>query len=115
MSVHGKVQAALRQGTLQRPARCQDCDRRVPLVAHHDDYSKPLEIRWLCRSCHRSWHAQFGAGLNATGVAPVSIRLPESMHDRLRESAEANERTVSQEARLAISRHVEAESAKAAA
>lgn len=49
------------------------------------------------------------------GVSVISLRLPEAMHDRLRESAEANERTVSQEARLAISRHVEAESAKAAA
>lgn len=23
---------------------------------HHDDYSKPLEIRWLCRSHHRQHH-----------------------------------------------------------
>ena len=26
--------------------------------AHHDDYLKPLEIRWLCRPCHADEHRQ---------------------------------------------------------
>lgn len=25
--------------------------------AHHDDYSKPYEVRWLCRRHHREAHA----------------------------------------------------------
>lgn len=24
--------------------------------AHHDDYSKPLNIRWLCPAHHKQWH-----------------------------------------------------------
>ena len=30
--------------------------------AHHDDYSKPLEVRWLCREHHREVHAKLVQG-----------------------------------------------------
>lgn len=26
--------------------------------AHHEDYSKPLDVRWMCFSCHRAEHGQ---------------------------------------------------------
>ncbi|EEE04594.1 gene 26 protein [Burkholderia multivorans CGD2M] len=29
--------------------------------AHHDDYSKPLEIQWLCHSHHMLRHAMLRA------------------------------------------------------
>jgi hypothetical protein len=34
---------------------CEICGN-VKVDAHHDDYYKPLEVRWLCRSHHVEWH-----------------------------------------------------------
>lgn len=39
-----------------KPSNCTDCGRKNKLDAHHDDYSKPLEVRWLCRLCHKKAH-----------------------------------------------------------
>lgn len=44
------VSNALRDGRLhRRPCRCGA--KRVQ--AHHHDYSKPLDVEWLCFRCHR--------------------------------------------------------------
>jgi hypothetical protein len=43
---------------------CEICGNEKS-VAHHDDYDKPLNIRWLCQAHHKQWHAEHGEGLNA--------------------------------------------------
>jgi transketolase len=55
---HYAVQAALRNGTLVRPATClsEGCDRTPH--AHHADYSKPLEVEWLCARHHYKLHRE---------------------------------------------------------
>lgn len=42
---------ALRDGKLFRQP-CEACGA-TQTQAHHDDYSKPLDVRWLCFRCHR--------------------------------------------------------------
>ena len=37
---------------------CEICGKTENIDAHHDDYSKPLEVKWLCRLCHREHHAE---------------------------------------------------------
>jgi hypothetical protein len=46
------VQNALRRGKLVRPTKCQDCGIECKPEASHGDYSKPLDVKWLCRPCH---------------------------------------------------------------
>lgn len=48
------VKYALRSGDLIRLA-CEMCGAE-PAQAHHDDYAKPLEVRWLCRVHHGEVH-----------------------------------------------------------
>ena len=43
---------------------CELCGCTENIHAHHDDYSKPLNIRWLCAAHHRQWHVKNGNGKN---------------------------------------------------
>ena len=49
-----KVGNAVRDGRLLKQP-CEVCGETV-VEAHHDDYSKPLDVRWLCNEHHREWH-----------------------------------------------------------
>lgn len=51
------VLVAMRQGKLKRQP-CEKCGSARYIQAHHDDYSKPLEVRWLCAICHKRHHAE---------------------------------------------------------
>lgn len=55
---HAAVGKAVRAGTIVRPECCSSCGEARPVVAHHEDYDKPLDIVWLCRSCHRRRHSE---------------------------------------------------------
>lgn len=50
------VRTALRNGSLLRPSKCSECNKECIPEAHHPDYNKPLEIKWLCKSCHEDTH-----------------------------------------------------------
>lgn len=44
---------AISRGEIVNPRRCQRCGVEIQMIeAHHADYTKPLEIEWLCRECH---------------------------------------------------------------
>lgn len=46
------VNNEIRMGRMVRPATCSICESTGKIQGHHEDYSKPLEVIWACRSCH---------------------------------------------------------------
>ena len=52
-NARAKVYQGLKRGNLLK----QNCPcGSEKSEAHHEDYSKPLEVIWLCRSCHSDEH-----------------------------------------------------------
>lgn len=52
----GRVETALRWGKMKK-GHCEvgkNCLGRIE--SHHDDYSKPLDVRWLCKKHHEDEH-----------------------------------------------------------
>lgn len=46
---------ALRDGRIIPAESCEVCGHDFSFYrreAHHDDYAKPLEVRWVCSKCH---------------------------------------------------------------
>ena len=43
---------ALKMGRIIKGENCEHCGQKIKLEMHHPDYSKPLEVQWLCTKCH---------------------------------------------------------------
>jgi len=83
----GMAEKAIKRGTLI-PQPCEVCgcngtmkDGRNKIQAHHDDYNKPLEVRWLCQEHHHEWHKtnkpiQRRGGAEPTGIDIIAGGFP---------------------------------------
>lgn len=49
---HVILNRAVNSGKIQRPNNCSQCNKECKPDGHHEDYSRPLSIVWLCRACH---------------------------------------------------------------
>ena len=52
---YSTVGNALNSGLISKEP-CKICGSIKNIHAHHDDYSKPLIVEWLCHDCHMFWH-----------------------------------------------------------
>lgn len=55
---------AVRLGNKHRPTTCSTCHIPGRIEGHHYDYSKPLDVIWLCSGCHADLH-KIGLGDNS--------------------------------------------------
>jgi hypothetical protein len=59
-----RAQSLLRKAVacefVKRPSVCSECGKHAQIHAHHPDYDKPLDVIWLCGSCHNRLHGVVG-------------------------------------------------------
>lgn len=54
------VGIAVESGKLVRPAECSECGGSAGRIhGHHEDYSRPLDVEWLCHDCHMKRHRKY--------------------------------------------------------
>lgn len=88
-NAHSRVQRALKSGKLVRPDRCERCgaadvrlrDGRSGLHAHHADYSRPLDVEWLCVTCH--------LGVRGKASRRIHVIMEPEFRDRIDAAATA--------------------------
>jgi hypothetical protein len=56
------AQRAIRMGSIKRQS-CEICGS-PETHAHHDDYARPLDVRFLCQRHHSAWHVEHGEAPN---------------------------------------------------
>ncbi len=49
---HVILNRAVNSGKIMRPNNCSQCNKECKPDGHHANYSKPLDVIWLCRACH---------------------------------------------------------------
>lgn len=55
-AANAAVRAAVDAGRLVRATVCEYCGNATKTEGHHRDYSKQLEVVWLCHDCHVDEH-----------------------------------------------------------
>ena len=56
VSARKAVDHAVKTGALIRPGSCSACGRQCKPHGHHDDYTRKLDVQWLCAHCHKAAH-----------------------------------------------------------
>ena len=59
MKIYVRISEGIRSGKIIPDDSCNRCGHDFSIYrreGHHDDYSKPLDIEWLCVKCHRRHH-----------------------------------------------------------
>lgn len=66
------LNTAVKNGTIEKPKACQACGKQGRLHGHHwHGYKHPLDVQWLCPSCH---HAAHGRGPKARLAQKKAVR-----------------------------------------
>ncbi|MFA4834882.1 MAG: hypothetical protein WC749_02255 [Dehalococcoidia bacterium] len=82
---HDRVAVAVKRGELIKPDTCSMCGEKKIIMAHHNDYSKPLDIIWVCQACHMKIHR--GAPISQGKLVRTIVQLPDETFEWIRHEA----------------------------
>jgi len=101
------VAKAKRNGLLV-PGPCEVCGTNKNIEGHHDDYSKPLSVRWLCRRHHAQHHALVKKQTEPK-TENIKLRIDSELKAELERLALLGDRNLAQEMRRALRAYVQAQ------
>jgi hypothetical protein len=83
-----RLHRAIERGDIARPSSCSECGVACKPEAHHEDYSRPLDVAWLCALCHGKRRWKYDTSPTALQVeteycANGHERTPENTKSRL--------------------------------
>lgn len=59
INAQNQLRDHVKRGNIIKPSKCSICASDKWIEAHHADYTKPLDVVWLCKKCHVSIHKGF--------------------------------------------------------
>jgi len=83
-----EVAEAVADGRLSYPDACDLCGGvqatmiSRAIEAHHEDYSRPLDVLWLCKSCHARVHGTHGGLLRYVAWLRAQLAGAERLAER---------------------------------
>ncbi len=67
------VKDASNAGLISRPNKCEECGGSGKILAHHDDYTKSLDVRWVCSPCHYKIHCEISGQIGLFSARPALL------------------------------------------
>jgi ribosomal protein S27AE len=97
---HDRVAVAVKRGELIKPDKCSMCGEKKIIMAHHNDYSKPLDIIWACQACHMKIHR--GATISQGELVRTIMQLSDEAFEWLRQQSHEKKISISEYLRRII-------------
>jgi len=92
--VHHLAAKAVKDGVLVEPDNCERCKKSgIKLLKHHKDYSKPLEVTWLCTPCHLLEHKENPDLRDPYPAKGTQIYVSDETKDLIDKASTADSRT----------------------
>ena len=69
VAIYSRIQRRIKKQEIIKPAACSLCGKtEAPIESHHPNYTRPYDITWLCRACHKFLHRKVAGVYEGLGA-----------------------------------------------